>query len=56
MTRQEQEQELLYIIRSHDDPAYALKTAVEIIIAFLKSSEQPETYPESSFEVPPASA
>ena len=43
MTRQEQEQELLYIIRSHDDPALALQIAMQVIISVL---EQPESCQE----------
>ena len=41
----ENEQELLYIIRSHDDPALALQIAMETIISFL---EQPESYREQA--------
>lgn len=36
----EQEQALLHMIRTHDDPAVALKIAMETIISFL---EQPES-------------
>lgn len=33
------EQELLYIIRNHDNPEKALEIALEIIISFLEQSE-----------------
>ena len=41
----EHELELLYIIRTHDDPATALKVATETIISFL---ERPESCREPS--------
>lgn len=39
------EQELLYIIRSHDDPEQALEIAIKTIISFL---ELPESFQEPS--------
>jgi hypothetical protein len=39
----DQEQELLHIIRSHDDTSLAIKIALETIISFL---EQPESFQE----------
>ena len=41
------EQELLYIIRSHDNPEYALEVAIQTIINFLQQHEpsrEPSVY------------
>lgn len=47
------EQELLYIIRSHDDPEQALEIAIQTIISFL---ELPESSREPSVAFLPALA
>ena len=47
------EKELLYIIRTHDDPEQALEIAVQTIISFL---EQHEPFQEPSFAYSPALA
>ena len=43
------EKELLYIIRTHDDPEQALEIAINTIISFL---EQPESCREASVAYP----
>ena len=49
----ENELELLYIIRTHDDPEKALHIAMNLMIDFLKKREEPQ---DTSFERPPESA
>ena len=41
----ENEKELLYIIRTHDDPEKALEIATQIIISYLKQSESSQEPP-----------
>ena len=49
----ENEQELLNIIKNHDNPDRAVKIAIELMIDFLKMREAP---PDTFFERPPESA
>ena len=49
----ENELELLYIIRNHDDPEKALEIAMSLMIDFLAKHEEPR---DTSFARPPESA
>lgn len=49
----ENELELLYIIRNHDDPEKALQIAMNLIVDFLTKREELQY---TSFERPPESA
>ena len=49
----ENELELLYIIRNHDDPEKAVQIAMELMIDFLAKREELR---DTSFERPPESA
>ena len=49
----ENELELLYIIRTSENPEKALKTALDLLIDFLKKREALQ---DTSFERPPESA
>lgn len=49
----ENERELLYIIREHDNPEQAVKIAIELMIAF---SEKPEVPQDTFSEHPRESA
>lgn len=42
-TLTENELELIEMIRTHQDPAHALETAINIIIAFIKDNEQKQS-------------
>jgi hypothetical protein len=47
------EKELLYIIRNHDDPEKALQIAMNLMVDFLTKLEELR---DTSFERPPESA
>ena len=49
----ENELELLYIIRNHDDPEKALEFAMNLLVTFLAKREELR---DTSFERPPESA